>query len=290
MSVSLPSDRTIHIGATRVRYWDLGQGGPPLVLLHGLGAMVESWLFNVHSLSRHQRVLALDLPGFGRSDKPNVPYTLDYFAGFLADFLDALDVRRAVLVGNSLGGAVALQLALRAPAHLSGLVLVDSLGLGQKVSVYLRLLTLPFIGVRLARPSRSAIVRMLNMTVYDRSLVTRDVVDLWYEMVRLPGAQDAFLATCRSLFDFRGVRPAVFQPIVRRLESLAMPTLLVWGWDDALLPVSQAQQALAHLPNGQLHLFAECGHVPQIERAPAFNELVLVFAARLAEKASHSGN
>lgn len=218
--------------------------------------------------------------GFGRSDKPEASYSLSYYAQFVRGFLDAQGIERAALVANSGGGAIALQAALLFPERVEALVLVASAGLGKEVTLLLRLPTLPLLGEFLTRPNRKRAAQFLGEMYYDPALVTEELVDLFYETSSLPGAQKAFLRASRSTIGLGGVRKKVYQPILDSLGSITVPTLIVWGEQDKILPVAHAHIAKERMPNAQLHIFDQCGHQPMVEHPAQFNKLVLEFLAK----------
>ena len=152
MAVQTVQDQYVQVGQYNTRFQTQGNGGSNVILIHGLGGYLEHWQQNIESLADRHRVYALDLVGFGRSDKPEADYCLPFFARFVRDFMDCQGIERATLVGNSLGGSIALQFAIDFPSRVEKLVLVDSAGLGKDVTIFLRLVTLPLLGERLTRP------------------------------------------------------------------------------------------------------------------------------------------
>jgi 4,5:9,10-diseco-3-hydroxy-5,9,17-trioxoandrosta-1(10),2-diene-4-oate hydrolase len=272
-------DRYLQAGAVRVRYWAAGDQGAPLVLLHGLGASVECWQENLAELGERYRVFAVDAPGFGRSDKPDRPLTIDYLAAFVRDFLDALALPRATLIGHSLGGAVALRFALDSPGRIDRLVLVAPAALGRRGSLALRLMTLPGVGELFSRPSRAGTARFIRMASSDPSVVTDELVDRAYELARLPGAQASLLSALRAAVTLGGQRRECFGPIVDGLRQIAAPTLVLWGTKDRILPVAQAEVTRA-IADVRVERWTGCGHLPMMERPAEFNTLVLDFLAR----------
>ena len=151
-----PQDRTIQIGKIKARYWDEGSQGEPVVLIHGLGGYVENWLPSFDALSAQHRVVAVDLPGHGRTDKPmDVAYGVENLAGFVKDFMAVLQIERAHVVGHSMGGAVATRLVLMHPATVDRLVLVAPAGFGKEFHPMVRLSRRRF----LANCSRGPAVR-----------------------------------------------------------------------------------------------------------------------------------
>lgn len=277
MTTSMPQDRYVDVNGLRVRFWAAGEAGTVLLLIHGLGASIETWKDNVQVLARNHRVYALDLPGNGRSDKPSPPYSLADLARFVREFMRIEGIERASLVGHSVGGAVSMQFAIQFPEQVDRLVLVDNFGLGKEVSLLLRLLTLPRIGEWLSRPSRKGTAQLWEEAFFDPALVTEEWVELYYELDCLPGNQESMLATLRSLATLRGIRDEVLALIRDNLERITVPTLVVWGQQDSLMPVEHAQVAQSGIPGAKVHIFDRCGHMPQMEHPEAFNALVREF-------------
>ena len=272
-----PKDHYIKVGNINTRYWVLGDQGVPVILIHGLGASAEIWQKNVEALAEQYRVYVPDLVGFGRSDKPSVDYSPSYFTGFINDFMNALNIKRTCLVGNSLGGGIALQYALQFPHKVEKLVLVDSAGLGKEVTFPLRLMSLPVIGELMTRPSRKGVYLYFKPAVGDPVLLTEDFIDLYYELHSLPGAQKSMLRVLRSISNIRGGRTKILRTVMARLHTITVPTLIVWGKQDKVLPVRHAYVANEKILNSKVHILDPCGHMPQFERPEEFNRIVLEF-------------
>ena len=279
MATQTPQDQYIKVGKINTRFWALGDQGTTVVLVHGIGASVEDWIFNINALAEHHRVYAIDLVGFGHSDKPSASYTASYQAQFVKDFMEAQDIDHANLIGHSMGGSIALQFVIHFPHIVQKLVLVDSAGLGKELYLPFRLCTLPLLGEWLTRPSRKGTAQLLNDAVYDPALVTDDWVELGYQLAALPGAGGPILSALRSGCNLRGMRDDVVRDIVDNLANITAPTLIIWGQQDALIPVAYAQVAEQGIPNSRLHVFDRCGHIPQREHPDEFNALVLDFLA-----------
>ncbi len=273
----LPQDRYLKLGSVNIRYWSEGRDGEPLILLHGGGACIEVWSFNIHALAKHYRVYAFDMVGTGLSDKPIATYSLDYQAKFLQDFMDALNISRATLIGNSMGGAVALKFALEFPEKIDKLVLVSSLGLGREINFFERLLaTFPAIA-NLAQPSRKGAELVLSSCVYDAKSVPEEWIELSYQFFKLPGKKQAIISLVKTNFNFWGLRNEVFEPIVKQLARIVAPTLIFWGKQDSVLPVTHAYVAAEKISNNCLQVFDQCGHWAQVEYPQKFNQLTLEF-------------
>lgn len=277
MPIQCPTDRYIRIGDINTRYWGAGeQSFSPIILLHGLGAYVETWAANIAALAKYHRVYALDLVGFGRSDKPDVPYSALYLAEFVHQFMLTLQIGSAVLIGHSMGGAVALHLAQSHPARVMALVLVNNAGLGREVTSALRLASLPVIGELLTRPNRQNAERMLREQIfYDPERIPEDLPAINYEMSTLPGAQKTFLKTLRSMICLGVARPGFVNAIAGALGKIKAPVLILWGEQDRVIPVQRAYATAIRMPNATLRIIESCGHAPHQERPPEFNEMVL---------------
>ncbi len=271
-------DRFIQVGNVRTRYREVGSG-TTLLMLHGIGRSLEDWSENMSAFGKSHRAVALDLVGFGRTDKPDVPYSADYLRDFTARFMDALGVPKAVLVGNSMGGAVALRMALTQPERVEKLVLVAPGGLGKRVAQLLSLCTVPVLGEWLtqAKPDDTdGQRRVLQACFHNQACITEEQVKLAHELAQLPGRQNAFLKTLRASCNWRGARSSFLQTTLARLPELEVPTLVVWGKQDHILPSEYLENA-RRIPGVQTHLFDPCGHFPQLERPHEFNALVTSF-------------
>lgn len=277
MSLKAPVDQYIKIKGINTRFWSMGDEGASVILIHGIGCYIEMWENNIEALSHNHRVYAIDLAGFGRSDKPTAQYSFPFLTHFVLDFMDMLNIKRASLVGNSMGGGISLQIAIQFPDIVDKLILVDSAGLGKDVSIVLRLASIPLIGELLTRPSRKGTYRFMKECVYDPSILTNDVIELGYRITSLPNAQKAFLKTLRSSCEFGGMNKMVLGTFLEHLHKITAPTLVVWGQQDKIIPVDLAHVAEKRIPNAKLHIFDPCGHFPQIERSEEFNNLVLDF-------------
>ncbi len=269
-------DRYCRVGRVNVRYWELGEG-PPVVLIHGIGASVEYWQPNIEPLARQHRVFAVDLPGFGWSDKIEEELTEALLRQFIIRFLDAQGVDRASLVGNSMGGLFALSAAIDYAERVHKLVLVDNAGFGASVAWWLRLLSIPGLGELIFRPGSRTLRWIAPFLFFNPSPLIDSWVGYAAELLALPGARRAFLQVLRQGVNLRGLRPEFRSRIRDSLKHLHVPTLIVWGHQDRVIPMSQGLAGLAQIPGCELHIFDRCGHLPQLERPAEFNRLVLAF-------------
>jgi pimeloyl-ACP methyl ester carboxylesterase len=276
--LSIPVDRYIQVNGINTRYWQMGDRGSKIILLHGGNGSIEFWLYNLPALAKHHRVYAFDMVGSGKSDFPIASYSLTDQAEFLAGFMSALNIDSATLIGNSMGGGVALKFTRLYSDRVDKLVLVDSMGLGREISIGIRLITLPAI-VNSLRPGRWMIPAMLRSNFYHWHQISPEWMELRYQIFAIPGRNPVILKIGQSNFNLCGVRPDVYQPIVDSLATIRQQTLIIWGDRDRIIPVKHAYVAAAGLPNSQLEIFPNCGHHPYLEYPAEFDRSVLNFLA-----------
>jgi pimeloyl-ACP methyl ester carboxylesterase len=279
MSAQLPVDRYVKVGNINTRYWQAGNKGSAVVLVHGLGGFIENWVHNIVPLAQRHRVYALDLVGFGRSDK--VPLTRDLWVlvRFINDFMVTMNIEKAILVGNSLGGGLALAFTIEYPDKVTRLVLVDNAGMGREVIIDFKVCSLPWLGELLSRPSLKGTSRLWKEIVHDPALVTTELVGLSYDLASQPGAQKALLSTLRAGINLWGQRGKLIKELMNRYGEITAPTLVVWGQQDRIIPVAHAHVAVAKITGARLEIYDQCGHMPQFEYPDKFNQLVLDFLA-----------
>jgi pimeloyl-ACP methyl ester carboxylesterase len=244
--------------------------GTDVVLIHGLGSAKTSFLDTVAPLVRAgHRVHVIDLPGFGSSSAPiTAPYTASWFADALLEWLDAMGIRSAHLVGNSMGGRIAIEVALRRPARVRSLVLLAP------AVAFVRRTFLPL--VRVLRPElallphavhRQVIARQLTGLFADPGALDPAMADVAVEEFRrtyaTAGARVALMRSARNIYLDRPFGRGGFYP---RLARLSVPSLFVWGEDDELIPAGFARHVRKWLPDAEQVVLDGCGHVPQIER------------------------
>ncbi len=274
--------RTVH-GYRRA--YRMAGSGPAVLLLHGIGDSSESWVPVMADLARHHTVVAPDLLGHGGSDKPRADYSVAAYANGMRDLLTVLGIESATVVGHSLGGGVAAQLAYQYPERCERLVLVASGGAGRDVTPILRLAAAPLAEVFLAparwpgaRPLVRAALRALalanNDLAHDRRHVDR-------VLASLPDgeAQVAFTRTLRSVVDWRG---QVVTLLDRCYLTEAVPTLIVWGDRDGVIPVAHAYRAHEAMPGSRLEVFPGAGHFPHHADHDRFVDVLREFVGTTA--------
>ncbi|WP_208740137.1 alpha/beta fold hydrolase [Arthrobacter agilis] len=270
----------LRVDGIRVRFRDEGaREKPPVLLLHGIGRSLEDWEGLYGRLAPDHRVISVDLPGFGLSERTRGRYSMESMARFVLAALDTLGEHRPLhLVGNSLGGAVAMKVSALAPQRVRSLVLVNSAGFGREVTLALRILAITPVGRRLMKDkSRKAAYRTERALFYDRRFVTEERLDHAQAVGANPGHDDVLLAVARHLGTLSGVRRRWRTRLLRTVAAQRKPTLVVWGDEDRVLPASHLKHARTVFPHAEFHLFEKCGHMPQIEREEEFDALVRRF-------------
>jgi len=268
--------RTIH-GYRRA--FRIAGSGPVLLLIHGIGDNSTTW-HTVHSkLAQRFTVIAPDLLGHGQSDKPRADYSVAAYANGMRDLLSVLDIEKVTVVGHSLGGGVAMQFAYQFPQLVDRLILVGAGGVTREVNVALRLASLPMGGEALALlrlplvlSALRATGRVLGMFIGSTG-VGRDIPNMLRILADLPEptASAAFTRTLRSVVDWRG---QVVTMLDRCYLTESTPVQLIWGEQDAVIPVGHAHMAHAAMPGSQLEIFRRSGHFPFHDDPDLFVEVV----------------
>jgi pimeloyl-ACP methyl ester carboxylesterase len=266
-----PRDTTIE--GMRVRYVRSG-AGPPVLLVHGILSSIYTWRDLLPRLALHHDVVALDLPGFGASDQP-ANLSGEMYPNVLLRLMERLAIPRAAIVGHSLGGAAACMFAAQHPERVERLVLIAPAGFNfapGELPWLLRAAEWPPVGELLERlPVRRALLRVgLRQVVFDDALVTDERVEEYWAPLARPGA----VASLRALLASRHAFAARFPELAAQVRA---PTLLVWGREDAWIPVAYAGRFLAAIPGSRKLVLDRCGHLPQEERPEEVARTVLGF-------------
>jgi pimeloyl-ACP methyl ester carboxylesterase len=254
--------------------------GPVILLIHGIAGRSEQWLDTMSVLATDHTVIAPDLLGHGRSAKPRGDYSLGAYAAGLRDLLIALDCRKATVVGHSLGGGIALQFSYQFPERSARLVLVSSGGLGREVHPLLRAATLPgselvlpLISNDTVRGAGTAVSQMVGRLGFTAG---PDIAEFarGYGSLSDGDARQAFLHTLRAVIDHGGQRVNASD---RLYLAEDMPTLIVWGRRDPIIPVKHAGVAHRGMPGSRLEIFDEAGHFPQLDEPVRFAQTLRDF-------------
>jgi len=265
-----------------VSYFRQGDG-PPLLLVHGISSSSRIWRSVLPALAERHTVVAPDLLGHGRSAKPRGDYSPGGYASGIRDLLVMLGLPKATVVGHSLGGGVAMQFAYQFPERLARLVLVDSGGLGMEVSPFLRAATLPgaefvmpLLFTRASRGAGRALHSLIRRLGAKPSGNVRGITE-GLDSLADPGARRAFIHTARSVLDPRGQRVDARD---RLYLSRDVPTLLMWGENDPMIPVEHAREAHRLMPNSRLEVIPGAGHFPFNDDPEGFVALLSDFVAQ----------
>jgi pimeloyl-ACP methyl ester carboxylesterase len=273
----------VYLHGDRVAYRDAGDVSGPetLLLIHGMGGSSATWRGVIPKLARNYRVIAPDLLGHGQSSKPRGDYSLGAFAVWLRDLLDELGIARVTVVGQSLGGGVAMQFAYQHRDRCDRLVLIGSGGLGPDLNWMLRLLSAPgteFLLPALAPKPVLTAGNTVRTWLMSAGLRSPRGGEIWsaYESLADADTRHAFLRTLRSVVDYRGQAVSA----LNRLHlSAHLPALLIWGDEDKIIPVAHGYAAHEALPGSRFEIIEGAGHFPHVEAADDVADLVEDFMA-----------
>ncbi len=257
-SVEAPAHAFAETPTGTLRYAKRGDGGEDVLLLHGFGGDLDNWLFNIDALAEVATVYALDLPGHGQSVKRMADPSLDSMTQAVVEFMDGIGLAKAHLVGHSMGGAIAMMLAARAPGRVKSLSLVCPAGLGPEIGGY--------IEAYLAAQGRRDLKPALEILFADKGLVSRQLVDDVLKYRRLDGVEGFLKSLAGALFSNGRQRHVLAQELSGRLP----PTLVIWGRQDAVIPAAQA----ANLAGAKVHVIEDAGHMVFMEKAGEVNGLI----------------
>jgi pimeloyl-ACP methyl ester carboxylesterase len=271
---------TVLVHGQRIAYLDVGTG-PPVILIHGFGGSMWQWEYQQHTLSQHFRVLTLDLPGAGLSDKPEIDYRPDQMLDFFVGFMDAVKIPQATLVGNSMGAGLAIGMALTHPEQVANLVLID--GLPQHV---MEKLTSPSIRRALETSAPSWLVSFGNMLfgrlmiesvlqeiVHDPALLTPAVIERSNRNRQRPGLIKPIMAVRENI-------PLWESEFAMRLGQITHPTLVLWGEEDRVFPIAVGEEIHQTITGSRFIRIPKAGHIPQWERPDVVNQELITFIRR----------
>ncbi len=262
--------------------------GPPLLLLHGIGDSSRGWRPLMPALAEHHTVIAPDLLGHGESAKPRADYSVAAYANGMRDLLEILGIERATIVGHSLGGGVAAQIAYQYPERCERLVLVATGGVSRDVSPILRVAAAPFAELSLPfvhlSPTRIGVVAALQVLKRVGSDLGKDADEVNRVLRGLPTgeARSAFTHTLRSVVDWRG---QIVTMLDRSYLVDDIPLLVMWGDRDSIIPVAHAHRVKEALPSAQLEIFPGAGHFPHHADPDRFIALLRAFITDTAPAA-----
>jgi len=271
------SIQTVLVHDQRIAYLDVG-AGPPVILIHGFGGSMWQWEQQQHTLSQHFRVLTLDLPGAGLSDKPEIDYRPDQMLDFFVGFMDAVNIPQATLVGNSMGAGLAIGMALAHPTRVAKLVLID--GLPQHV---MEKLTSPSVRRAIETSAPSWLVSFGNMLfgglmtesvlreiVHDQALLTPAVIERSNRNRQRPGLVNPLMTVRENL-------PLWESGFATRVGEITHPTLVIWGEEDRVFPIAVGDELHQTIKGSRFIRIPKAGHIPQWERPDLVNQELITF-------------
>lgn len=253
----------VTVDSVKTAYLSAGSGDP-VICLHGAGAGAVTWYPSIGAISKNFHVLAPDIVGYGESDKPNAPYDRPYFSRWLKGFLIEMKIPKAHIVGLSQGGAIALQFAIDNPEMVDKLVLVDSAGLGAKVSFW------PFVGMVWVNNFPSSLANRFNSPYILHKPENRDPNHGLYSLavIKCAGGKNAFK---------QGRGSAVSKIPEESLKQIGNETLIIWGKDDKLFSAEHGEMAAKIIPKAKFHSIQDAGHLSHMDQPEIFNKILTDF-------------
>ena len=271
-------------------YYEEYGAGDPILFIHGFGMSSFTWRNITESLARSYRVILVDLKGFGNSPKPRDDrYSIYDQACLICRFISDHDLNNLTLVGTSLGGGVALATTLYlsacAPERQARLILIDTIAYQQKVPLFVQVLAMPVVGPLVVAmvPNRLQVRTIMNLAYFDDEAVTQEAVERYAAVLNEPRARKALVQTARQII------PSDLDVLTARYSEIRHPTLLLWGEEDAIVPLDIGRRLHDAIPNSQLVILSDTGHVPQEERPQATLGEIEAFMSRRMPHPSDRG-
>ena len=255
--------KTTEIDGSKIRYLEEGTSKNTLILLHGLGASAERWEDVIPLFAKKFRVIVPDLIGFGYSDKPTVDYTTDYFAEFMSKFVEKVGIKEMSIIGSSLGGQIAAEFIINQNADVKKLVLVSPSGVMKHSTPALD----AYISAALYPNTDSALNAFQAMS--GRKKIDEKIVSGFVERMQLPNAKMAFMSTLLGLSNSKVV--------TEKLQLITIPTLIVWGENDPVIPIEYAQSFISGINDCRFYKMIGCAHTPYVEKPEKFFQIVSDF-------------
>ena len=257
-------EKFLEIDGNKIRYFESGSSKNTLVLVHGLGASCERWQYVLPLFANDFHVVVPDLVGFGYSDKPLVDYTPDFFSNFLEKFLISLGIEHTSIIGSSLGGQIAVEYASSHSQSVDKLILVSPSGIMKQSTFALD----AYVMAALYPNEQSAKNAFETMDGSGKQIPT-EIINGFVTRMKLPNAKFAFMSTLLGLKNC--------DVITEKLENISSPTLIIWGSDDPVIPISFADDFVSSIDNCKLYEMSKCGHTPYVQEPELFASQALKF-------------
>jgi len=255
--------KTTEIDGNKIRYFEKGTSKDTLLLLHGLGASAERWEYVIPLFAKKFKVIVPDLIGFGYSDKPTIVYKTDFFAEFLSKFVEKVGIKEMSIIGSSLGGQIAAEFIINQNADVKKLVLVSPSGVMKHSTPALN----AYISAALYPNTDSALNAFQAMS--GRKKIDEKIVSGFIERMQLPNAKMAFMSTLLGLSNSKVV--------TEKLQLITIPTLIVWGENDPVIPIEYAQSFISGINDCRFYKMIGCAHTPYVEKPEKFFQIVSDF-------------
>jgi len=257
-------EQFVTIDSNKIRYLESGKSDDFIVLIHGLGASAERWQFVIPEFSKHYKVIVPDLIGFGHSDKPLVDYTTEFFTDFLGDFFQKLGIKKTNIIGSSLGGQITAEFASRNQEVIENLVLVSPSGIMKHSTPALDAYVLAAL-----YPDLVGAKNAFQMMAGPTRVINQNIIEDFVKRMKLPNAKMAFMST------LLGLKNA--EVITTTLKKIKIPSLIIWGEDDPVIPVKYADDFVSSIQDCRFYMMDNCGHTPYVDDPKRFSKLVLDF-------------
>ena len=257
-------EKFVNIEGSKIRYLESGSSDKTLVLIHGLGASCERWKNVLPIFENDFKVIVPDLIGFGYSDKPTVDYTIDFFSNFLGKFLKSLAIKKTSLIGSSLGGQIAAEYTSVNPNKVEKLILVSPSGIMKQSTFALD----AYIMAALYPNEQSAKNAFETMDGSGKKIPMK-IINGFVSRMKLPNAKFAFMSTLLGLKNC--------ELITKKLENISSSTLVIWGSDDPVIPITFANDFVSSIDNCSFLEMSNCGHTPYVQEPELFASKVLTF-------------
>ena len=274
-------EKTFLYNGIKIKYDEMGTGDP-MILLHGFGVSSYTWHLISKPLSQKNKLFLIDLKGFGLSDKPSDnKYAISDQVDIILSFIQKNDLRNLVLVGHSMGGAVALQTVLRSMKTennpVKGLILIDSPAYKQKLPEFMQFLTIPFFNKFLPAffPARFGTKMMLKKCFFDDTKITEEMVKNYSRFNDPAGSSHAFIATANRII------PENIEKITSQYKEIQIPVLMIWGENDRIIPLDIGKRLEQSVPGSKLVVIPDCGHIPTEEKPEKTVEIISDFLKRI---------